>query len=100
MNFTIPESVIQWFLGTFGVGTIALIWGIIQTPRQIKALRKALEEQNKLFRTRVFPRLRRLEQYLIETHLQSGKPLDGLLKEIRENQYDAADERDKELDKD
>jgi hypothetical protein len=97
LNFTIPESVVQWIIGTFGAGTIALIWGIIQTPRQIKALRSQLEQQEKMFKQRIFPKLKRIEDYLIERALRE-LPDDGelsdLLKEMRADQRHEADLRD------
>lgn len=101
MTLEISQKMIEWFLGAFGVTIITFVWTIIQTPRRLNAIDKRLKEQSELFKRRIFPRLRRIEDLLIEAairDLKDGEELSGLVSEIRANQYDEADERDRHLD--
>lgn len=96
----LPEGLLNWIVGTFGAAALAQAWAFVQMPRQIKKMREALVEQNHLFKTRVFPKIARIENFLIDNELRmlgDDEELPEILQEMRKDQYPDADLRDKEL---
>ena len=96
----IPEGVINWLIGTFGLAALTQVWAFIQMPRQMKLIRLELESQRKMFRRRVFPKLKRIEDHLIEEalrDLEDDQELGPLLQQMRADQREEADHRDAEL---
>ena len=96
----IPEGLLNWLVGTFGLAALTQAWAFIQMPRQIKKMREALVEQNHLLKTRVFPKIARIENYLIDNELRmlgDDEELPAVLQEMRDDQYPDADLRDKEM---
>lgn len=96
----IPEGVINWLIGTFGLAALTQVWAFIQMPRQIELLRIELRDQRIMFRRRVFPKLKRIEDYLIEKEireLHDDEELSPLLQQMRADQREEADDKDREL---
>ena len=96
----IPEGVINWLIGTFGLAALTQVWAFIQMPRQLKLIRLELEAQRKMFRRRVFPKLKRIEDYLMEEafrNLDDDEELSPLLQQMRADQREEADDKDAEL---
>ena len=95
----IPEGLLNWIVGTFGLAALTQVWAFIQMPRQIKKMREALVDQNHLLRTRVWPKIARVENYQIDSFLRENPrdELPDILEEMRADQYPDADQRDKEM---
>lgn len=62
-------------------------------------MREALVDQNQLLRTRIFPKITRLENYNIDEFHRNNPDdeLPEILQEMRKDQYPEADRLDKEL---
>lgn len=95
----LPEGLLNWLVGTFGAAALAQVWAFIQMPRQIKKMREALVKQNELLSARVFPKITRVENHLIEEFIRKNPTLQfpQTLLDMRDDQYPDADARDEKL---
>lgn len=96
----IPEGLLNWVVGTFGAAALAQAWSFIQMPRKVAAMTEELKAQRTMFRQRVFPKLKRIEDYLIEKELREladDEQLHPLLSLMREDQRDESDKADEQF---
>jgi len=85
------DKAIDTLITTAAAAMLGLAVAIVMAPLQIKKLRKDLKSRDK----RIFPKIKRIEDFLLDSEIkQHGKLQADLLVEMRADQRDDADQRD------
>jgi hypothetical protein len=91
------EQAITALVSAGSTAVVAMVVAALKTPGELRQLRKELDdyvkrEEHKT--RRIFRKIRRIENILIDDQIRQGNDLIGLHAEMRSDQRDEADARD------
>lgn len=94
-----PEQAITALVSAGSTAVVAMVVAALKTPGELRTLKEEFKdyvEKEERKTRRIFRKIRRIENILIDEQIRQGKDLVGLHAEMRSDQRDEADARDVE----